>query len=694
MKIVQILPRLETGGVETGVIDLSQRLVKLGHNAVVISNGGELVEQLDAAGIKHYELPVHSKNPLTMLRMIPAVRKILRSEKADILHARSRVPAMIGYYAARGAGVIFITTCHGYYSRKPFSKVMGWGKYVIAISQVIAKHMMDSFKVPFRRIKLIYRGVNLEQFKYKEPDESVKSAYTIGIVGRLTPLKGHKYFLRAVAKVLKYFPGIKVLVVGDAPPGKEKYRQELEDTARRLGLSRNTEFLGRRSDIPDILAGLDALVLATIVPEGFGRVIIEAFASGVPVVATSVGGVTEIIRDGENGLLVPPEDPQAMSEAIVRILKDRALAKDIVRNARKDAEQKFNLDRMITETVRVYEEALEVKRILVIKISAVGDCVLATPSLRAIRQKNPKAYIALLTGRLESQVLKGCPYVDEVIIYDRDGRDRGWLRFLELSAEIRRYCFEEVVDFQNNSKSHMFAFMSTAAKRYGYMKGWHGLLLNRAVRDNNRPVPPVDHQFRVLSLMGIEGASKDLELWPSSADEDAARRMLEADWVGDHQALVGINPGASPRWATKRWPAENFAKLCDLLAEREIRPVIIGTKDDSATAENIISMTKSKPVNLTGKTTITELAALMKRLKCLVTSDSAPMHVAAAMKTPFVALFGPTDPEKHLPPSQDYAVVRRDLGCAPCYKPVCSDIRCMREIAVEDVMKAIEGCIR
>ncbi|MFA5336298.1 MAG: lipopolysaccharide heptosyltransferase II [Candidatus Omnitrophota bacterium] len=694
MKIVQILPRLETGGVETGVIDLSQRLVKLGHNAAVISNGGELVKQLDAAGIKHYELPVHSKNPLTMLRMIPAVRKILRSEKADILHARSRVPAMIGYYAARSAGVIFITTCHGYYSRKPFSKVMGWGKYVIAISQVIAKHMMDSFKVPFRRIKLIYRGVNLEQFKYKEPDESVKSAYTIGIVGRLTPLKGHKYFFRAVAKVLKYFPRIKVLVVGDASPGKEKYRQELEDTVRRLGLSRNTEFLGRRSDIPDILAGLDALVLATIVPEGFGRVIIEAFASGVPVVATSVGGVTEIIRDGENGLLVPPEDPQAMSEAIVRVLKDRALAKEIVRNARKDAEQKFNLDRMITETVRVYEEALEVKRILVIKISAVGDCVLATPSLRAIRQKNPKAYIALLTGRVESQVLKGCPYIDEVIIYDRDGRDRGWLRFLELSAEIRRYCFEEVADFQNNSKSHMFAFMSTAAKRYGYMKGWHGFLLNRAVRDNNRPIPPVDHQFRVLSLMGIEGASKELELWPSSADEDAARRMLEADWVGDHQALVGINPGASPRWATKRWPVENFAKLCDLLAEREIRPVIIGTKDDSAAAENIISMTKSKPVNLTGKTTITELAALMKRLKCLVTSDSAPMHVAAAMKTPFVALFGPTDPERHLPPSQDHAVVRRDLGCAPCYKPVCSDIRCMREIAVEDVMKAIEGCIR
>jgi hypothetical protein len=330
-------------------------------------------------------------------------------------------------------------------------------------------------------------------------------------------------------------------VVGDASPGKEKYRQELEDLVRRLGLSRNVEFLGRRGDIPEILSGLDVLVLATTVPEGFGRVIIEAFASGVPVVATGVGGVTEIIRDGENGLLVPPEDPQSMSDAIVRLLKDTSLARDIVRRARKDAEDRFNLDRMITETVRVYEEALETKRILVIKISAVGDCILATPSLRAIRQKNPKAYIALLTGRLESQALKGCPYIDEVIIYDRKGRDRGWLRFLELAAEVRRYCFEEVVDLQNNSKSHLFALLSTATKRYGYRKGWHGLLLNRSIKDDKRRIPPVEHQFRVLSLMGIEDPSKSLELWPSVADEEAVRGMLESDWVGDNQALVGIN---------------------------------------------------------------------------------------------------------------------------------------------------------
>jgi len=695
MKIVQILPRLSSGGVETGVIDLSLRLVKLGHNAVVISNGGELVNQLEANGIKHYTLPVHSKNPFTVLRMVPAVKKILGEEKADLLHARSRVPAIIGYYAARSAGVTFVTSCHGYYSNRSFSfsRVMGWGKLVIAISQVIAKHMMDDFRVPLRRIRLIYRGVDIEKFKYRQIDESAKGEYTIGIIGRLSPIKGHRYFLRAVSKVIKSVPRVKVLIVGDAPPEKERYKQELESLVNRLGLSRHVEFLGRRSDIPEILAKLDVLVMATTVPEGFGRVIIEAFASGVPVVATSVGGITEIIRDGENGLLVLPEDPQSMAEAVVRVLKDRKLAKEIAGRARKDAEEKFNLDRMITETVRVYEEALEVKRILIIKISAVGDCVLATPSIRAIRRKYPKAYIALLIGRLESQALKGCPYIDEMIIYDKKGRDKGWLNFLALAGEIRRYAFEEVVDLQNNSKSHLFAFLSAAPRRYGYRKGRYWFLLNRTIRDINQSVPPVDHQFRVLSMLGIEGAPDKLELWPSASDIENVKKMLEEAWVGESQTLIGINPSASPRWDTKRWPAENFARLCDLFGEREIRTVLIGGRSDAdvSTGAEILSLAKSKPINMIGKTSITELAALMKKFRCLITSDSAPMHVAAAMGTPFVALFGPTDPKRHLPPSENFAVVKKDLKCAPCYKPVCSDIRCMREITVEDVMKAING---
>jgi lipopolysaccharide heptosyltransferase II len=690
--IIQILPELNTGGVETGVVDLAARLVKAGHRCVVISNGGELVKQLEADGVRHYSLPVHSKNPFTVLKMIPAVAKILRLEKADIIHARSRVPAIIGYYAARRSGVVFITTCHGYYSRRlfSFSGVMGWGKFVVVISQVIAKHMMDNFGVPYRRIRLVYRGVDLDRFKYRQPDESPKREFVIGIIGRLSPIKGHTYFLRAVSKAIKSVPRLKVLVVGDAPAEKAKYRQELEDLVRRLGLSRYVEFLGRRSDIPEILSRLDVLVLATTTQEGFGRVIIEAFAAGVPVVATSVGGVTEIIRDGDNGLLVPPEDSQAMSEAVVRLLKDRRLSGELAQKARNDAEEKYTLDKMVSDTVKIYEEAAEVKRILIIKIGAAGDCVLATPSIRAIRQKNPKAFIALLIGRTESQALKGCPYIDEMIVYDRKGKDKGLIRFFELAKEIRGYGFEEVIDLQHNSRSHLFAFLSSAPDRYGYKKGKYWFLLNRTISDLKYAIPPVEHQFRVLAMLGIEKPPHDLELWPSSGDEEAARRLLEGEWVGENQVLVGINPGASPKWATKRWSPENFAKICDVLGQTEIRTVLVGGKADAETGVEILKLARSKPINLIGKTSLTELAALMKRFKCLITSDSAPMHIAAAMKTPFVALFGPTEPLRHLPPAKNYVVIAKDLRCAPCYKPVCSDTRCMREITVAEVLKAVK----
>ncbi len=694
MNVVQILPELNTGGVETGVFDLAIRLVKSGHRSIIISNGGELVKQLELQGVKHFSLPVHKKSPLTIFKMIGAVEKILEDEKADIVHARSRVPAIIGYYAAKRQGVPFITTCHGYYSKHPISGVMGWGKYVIAISQIIAKHMMEDFKVPYRRIKLVYRGVDLERFKYREPDESGKREFVIGMIGRLSPIKGHPFFLRAVSKVIKGIPRLKVLIVGDATPDRAKYRQELEDLNRRLGLVKYVEFLGTRNDIPELLSKMDLLVLSTVTQEAFGRVIIEAFASGVPVLATSVGGVTEIVRNGENGLLVPPEDPQSMADAIVKILKDRRLSKDLAKSARHDVEEKFTLDRMVEDTVAVYEEAVQVKKILIIKIGAVGDCVLATPSLRAIRQKNPKAFIALLIGREGSQALKGCPYINEMIVYDRKSKDKGWRRFFKLANEVKGYGFEEVIDLQNNLRSHLLAYLSSAPKRFGYKKGRLWFLLNKRIGDVKFPIPPVEHQFRVLGMLGIEKAASDLELWPTSDDENYIKELLEGEWVGEGQILVGINPSASLRWVTKRWPLENFAQICDALTQEKIRTILIGSKNDAELGAELSSLTKSKPVNLIGKTSLSESAALMKRLACLITSDSAPMHIAAAMNAPFIALFGPTEPLRHLPPAEDCIVITKNLKCAPCYKPACSDIRCMREITVEEVLKAVKDMIK
>ena len=390
MKILQILPELNVGGVETGTLDLSKYLVRLGHKAVVVSNGGTLVKELEASGAKHYTLPVHKKSIISIFKLIPVLAEIIKKEEIDIVHARSRVPAWVAYFACRRSRAVFITTCHGYYKKHLFSLVMGWAKRVIVLSNVIARHMIEDFAVPHERIKLVPRSVDLERFKYLDPEGKRKEDFNIGIIGRITPLKGHLHFIKAMARISRFVPRLKVWIVGDAPASKEAYKEEVQVLVRRLGLWHCTEFLGTQRDIPGILAHLDLVVLATTTHEAFGRVVIEAQAAGVPVVATQVGGLVDIIEDGKNGFLVPPGDSKSMADAIMRIFKDAQLAKELAQNAYAKVKEKYNVELMVKNTLDVYRDALTNFKVLIIKLSSLGDIILSTAALRAIREKFPQ----------------------------------------------------------------------------------------------------------------------------------------------------------------------------------------------------------------------------------------------------------------------------------------------------------------
>ncbi|MDP2044187.1 MAG: GT4 family glycosyltransferase PelF, partial [Candidatus Omnitrophota bacterium] len=384
---MQILPELNVGGVETGTLDLSKYLVRLGHKAVVVSAGGALVKELEACGAKHYVLPVHKKSIISVFKLIPQLAEIIKKEEIDIVHARSRVPAWIAYFACRRTRAVFITTCHGYYGKHLFSEVMGWAKRVIVLSNVITRHMIEDFAVPHERIRLVPRSVDLEKFKYLDPKNKRKEDFNVGIIGRITPLKGHLHFIKAMARISRSVPRLKIWIVGDAPASKEAYKEEVQVLVRRLGLWHCTEFLGTQRDIPGILAHLDLVVLATTTHEAFGRVIIEAQAAGVPVVATQVGGVVDIIEDGKNGLLVPPADPNSMADAIMRIFKDTQLAQELAQNAYAKVKEKYNVELMVKNTLDVYRDALSNFKILIIKLSSLGDIILSTAALRAIREK-------------------------------------------------------------------------------------------------------------------------------------------------------------------------------------------------------------------------------------------------------------------------------------------------------------------
>ena len=692
MNILQILPSLDVGGVETGTVDLARYLVSIGHKAIVVSSGGRLVREIDRIGARHYNLPVNKKSLFTIIKMVGALRDIIRKEDIDIVHARSRVPALIAYFACKQTNRVFITTAHGYYKKHFLSAPMSWGKYVVVASNIMARHMHDNFGVPHDRLRLIPRGVDLERFRLRsESAREGSREFVIGMVSRITPLKGHADFIRAVSILNRQIPTLKVLIVGSAP--KEKYKEDLELLIRGFGLSKTVEFIEATNDVPAVMSRLDCLVSATVTPEAFGRVIIEAQGVGVPVVATKVGGVVDIIEDGRTGLLCAPRDPKDMADKIMALYKDNSLGARLASEARRSVEENYNLDLMVKKTAALYEHAFSTQNVLVIKMSAIGDVILAVPSLKAIRAGFPNANIKVLVGVQAREVLEHCPYINDKIVCDFKGAHGGSRGFWRLVKEIQKQCFDIVIDLQNNNKSHALSFLSMASLRYGYDNRKLSFFLNKKVKDDAPYLDPLEHQFRVLRLAGIKPIDKKLELWPSADDEAATGGLLTDNWMKPTQNLVGINMRASAKWSTKNWPGANIASLCDALAKEALtRVVLTGTKDDIDLANNISKLTKSKPIIAAGKTSIGELACLIRRFKVFLTPDSAPLHIASAVGTPVVALFGPTDPARHVVPLENCLVICKsdELKCIPCYSPTCvKNFKCMKMITVGEVYGAI-----
>ncbi|MBL7157410.1 MAG: glycosyltransferase family 4 protein [Candidatus Omnitrophica bacterium] len=362
MNILHILPALEAGGVETGTIDLALSLTRLGQKVVVISNGGRLVWDLTNNGILHVKLPVHRKSPSLFL-LVPQVASIIRSQKIDIVHASSRVPAWIGFLACKLTKTTFVTSCHGFYSRVFSSNVMGWGKLVMVISRSIEKRMREAFGVPEEKIRLVYRGVNLAKYPYDaDKYNKEKDRFTIINIGRLTPIKGQYEFIKAMKHVVDKIRRVEAWIVGDNRQGREHYLEKLVNLVKELGIESHVKFLGTRADIQNLVGKADCLVLSSNVPEGFGRSIIEAGARGTACCASNIGGIKEIIDDGVSGLLFPPKDDVKMADAIVKMLSDATFSKKCARNLRKKVEEHFTLDKMTRATLSVYEEALQKSR--------------------------------------------------------------------------------------------------------------------------------------------------------------------------------------------------------------------------------------------------------------------------------------------------------------------------------------------
>ncbi|MEK7790550.1 MAG: GT4 family glycosyltransferase PelF, partial [Deltaproteobacteria bacterium] len=440
MKIVQILPALKEGGVETGTIDLSLSLKARGHEVTVISNGGTGVKLLDQNGIRHLQWPVHKKNPWTIYRMSRKLARHIQKNSPDIIHARSRVPAWITYFAALKTKTRWVTTCHGYYQTHFWSRVMGWGDAVIVPSRTIEKHMREDFNVSEDKIVRIPRGVDLEKYPFEQRKANQKPI--IAMIGRLTPIKGHKDFLKALSLLKKERGDFSAWLIGGNTEDN-RYYEDLIKMRDSLGLKNDVDFLGHQEDIADLLKKIDLLVFPSTYPESFGRVVIEAQAAGVPVVASRLGGAQEIIEEGITGHLFQAGHPFELAAAIQRVFSNREETIRMTFRARLKVEKEFSKSQMVEKTEAIYLKLFR-KKILIFKLSSLGDLILISPSVRAIRKHFPDGKITLITDFAAKEMVELCPYLDDILYIDKKAY---WKNLPQIIKKLSSHAFDISIDF-------------------------------------------------------------------------------------------------------------------------------------------------------------------------------------------------------------------------------------------------------
>ncbi len=358
MKIVQLLPELNEGGVERGVVELSRELVKLGHESIVISNGGKQAKQIALDGGEHIQLDLCSKNLLTAPIRILKLRRCLRELNPDIIHARSRVPAWLAWLANKTLRIPFVTTVHGFNSVNPYSRVMTYGDRVICVSGAIKTYIQQHYGVPDDIVHVIPRGIDLDTFNPDNLDDDFMQSFkaehklagrfVVTSVGRITQLKDYETFIRAIDSLRTEFPEILGLIVGGVHEDKMNYFQTLQKLISSLGLEENILFTGSQAKVAEIYSLSDVVVSSSKKPESFGRSAAEALAMNVPVVATAHGGMLDIVIEGETGRLFQTGDSVGLADCIIS-LRDQRLS-----GLRAFVEDKFTLAGMVAQTLQIY----------------------------------------------------------------------------------------------------------------------------------------------------------------------------------------------------------------------------------------------------------------------------------------------------------------------------------------------------
>ncbi len=362
MTVLQVLPEMESGGVERGTLEVARALLATGHKAIVISAGGKMVRELENIGAIHVAYPVGKKTPLTFFYAW-TLRNFLLSHHVDVIDVRSRLPAWVVVFALKllpkKKRPALITTVHGAYSVSRYSAIMTKGERIVAVSGFIKRYILENYpETDKQRITVIPRGVSSRDYYrgFKPKDEwlqywhlehaDLNDKFIITLPGRISELKGQDDFLLIIKKLLD--KGLKVhgLIAGGAGNHKKTLLAKLRQDCDSLGLYGHVSFLGDRRDLREIMFVSDVVLSLSHKPESFGRTIVESIALGKPVLAYDHGGAREILEKCFKEGLVPANNITSVCDAIESFIHEKPTVSEPC---------PFTLELMLEQTIQLYE---------------------------------------------------------------------------------------------------------------------------------------------------------------------------------------------------------------------------------------------------------------------------------------------------------------------------------------------------
>lgn len=379
LKVLQVIPKLGYGGAETGCYDLAHYLPENNCSSYIVTSGGELLKFIDRKKVKVIKLPVHSKNPFLMLFNSIALIFIILLNNISIVHARSRAPAWSCLFATKITRRKFVTTFHGTYNfknsiKKFYNSVMVRSDLIIAGSNFIFSHINQNYPKYLdlkKKFLVIFRGINVDYFDSSTTLDSEESRLIsdwevdknkkiILMPGRLTAWKGQETFIEALNLVNKElgYDSFNAVILG-SDQGRDIYTKKIKRLAEQYRLTSQLKFIEHCKNMPLAYKISDIVVSASVEPEAFGRVAVEAQSMEKPIIASDIGGSNETITDNVTGFLFQSGNAEALSKKIVEALQlDESRLKSIGIEGRKNIIKKFNVEKMCFSTYSEYKKLL------------------------------------------------------------------------------------------------------------------------------------------------------------------------------------------------------------------------------------------------------------------------------------------------------------------------------------------------